>query len=194
MLPASLLKTLESKSQEFFQKHKDILIDIILFGSTVQGKKNPRDVDIVVVFHRKKDLQRSYELRKVLEKAIGAKVDMISKTYEELFEASFTARESLLSEGYSLINKFFLSEGLGYKNRALFIYKLQGKTKSERMRFYHSLHGRTAKGMLHKLKAVKYTDMVLLCPTESRDEMRTYLESWKIEFMEVPVLLPGRVL
>lgn len=194
MLPASLHKILESKSQEFFHKHKDILIDIILFGSIVQGKKNPKDIDIITVFHRKKDLQRSYELRKVLEKASGAKVDMVSKTYEELFEVSFTAREALLSEGYSLINKVFLSEGLGYKNMVLFTYKLEGKTKSDRMRFYHSLHGRTTKGMLYTLKAIKYADTVLLCPVQHRDEMRSYLESWKIEFTEVPVLLPARVL
>src|SRR3989338_11262978 len=125
MLPASLHKILESKSQEFFHKHKDILIDIILFGSTMRGKKNPQDIDIIMIFHGKKDLQLSYELRKLLEKSIGVVVDVQAKTYAELFDGKFAPREALLSEGYSLINKTLLSEGLGYTTMGLFTYKLQ---------------------------------------------------------------------
>ena len=142
MLPTWLQKILESKSQEFFHEHKEVLLDIILFGSTVQGKKNPSDLDLIIVFHRKKDLQLSYELRKLLEKSTKLTVDITAKSYAELFDINFTAREALLSEGYSLINKIFLSAGWGYGNMGLFTYKLQGKTKSERMRFYYSLYGR----------------------------------------------------
>ncbi len=193
MLPNSLHRILESKSQEFFHKNKGILIDIILFGSVVHGKKSPGDIDIILLFHHKKDLQCSYELRKIFERATGMKVDLVAKTYEELFEATFTAREAILSEGYSLIRRNLLSAGFGFKNMVLFTYALKGKTKSERMRFYYSLYGRSTKGMLHKLKAIKYTDTILLCPMQHRDEMHSYLQSWRLEFTEVPVLIPERV-
>src|SRR3989344_1739284 len=53
---------------EFYNKNKDKIIDIILFGSAIKGKENPRDIDLLILFKEKKDLDLSYELKKRLKK------------------------------------------------------------------------------------------------------------------------------
>lgn len=190
-----LLKNTKFRSEinSFFRKNKKEIIDIILFGSIVKGKEKPKDIDILLVYKTKADLDTSYGLTKSLERQ-GFKVSITSKAYKDIFKPAFIAREAVLSEGYSLINNTFISEGLGYSNLAMFRYSLKGLSKSERMRFYYSLYGRGKdKGMLHKLKSNKFSNEIIISPVSSIEEMRTYLDSWKIKYIEMPVLIPSRI-
>ena len=178
---------------EFFKENKNNLIDIILFGSTIKGKKKPKDIDLLILFKDKKDLDLSYKLRKNLEKK-NFKVEITSKTYKELFSPLFKVRESILSEGFSLIQKKFLSKGFGYINLILFKYNLKKFNKSDRMRFYYSLHGRgKEKGMLKKLNTIKFSKTILLSPIEYENELKYYLEKWSIEYIKFPILMPNRI-
>lgn len=192
MFSNSLKKTLESESKSFSNKNPEIL-DIILFGSAVKGKEKPNDLDLLIIFKDKKNLNTAYLFRKIVESKTKMVAEVIGKSYSELFREEFTAREALLSGGYSLINKTSFAEGLGYKSEVMFIYQLTGKNKSERMRFYYSLYGRNSLGMLDKLKATKQTDTIITCSIENLEPMRDYLHSWKIEFKEVPILIPRRI-
>ena len=108
----------------------------------MREKDNPEDIDILIIFIDRKDYDISYELRKILEKQ-GFSIEITDKTYQEIFKQDFKAREALLSEGYSIINETFLSSGLGYNTFVLFKYDLGDMNKSQRMRFYYSLYGRT---------------------------------------------------
>ncbi len=190
----SLKKILESEAGKIFHEYKSEILDILLFGSLLKGKAMPNDIDIIIIFKEKKDLQIAYNLRKSIEKITNMNVDVISKSYQEIFSPTFQAREAILSESYSLINKAGFSESLGYKNVVMFIYNLKGKNKSERMRFYYSLNGRNSEGMLKILKATKYADTVIVCPIDEKDNMKSYLENWKIEFREISLLMPVRLL
>ncbi len=194
MSPKQLKNILEQEARGFFIKHEPEIIDIILFGSAEKGKEKPNDVDVLLVFKKKKNLALTQELKKIISLKISLPLGITSKTYEELFQPSYLARESLLTEGFSLINKISFAEGLGYKSSVLFIYQLKGKTPSERMRFYYSLYGRKTQGMLKKLDAVKYTDTVIMCPVNNMEKMREYLHSWNIEFKETPLLIPSRLI
>lgn len=190
-----LLKNiLEQEANKFFKRYESEIIDIFLFGSMEKGKAHPKDIDILIIFKKKKNLELSQQLRRNIAHSTSLTIEITSKTYEELFKPSFMAREAILTEGYSLINKIHFAEGLGYKRAILFIYQLKGKTSSERMRFYYSLYGRTTEGMLKKLEAVKYTDTVILCPVYNLEKMREYLNSWNIEFKETPLLMPSRLI
>ena len=182
------------ETKDFFNRNKEKILDIILFGSIVRGKEKPRDIDLLILYKNKKDIDLSYELKKKLEKS-GCTIEIIDKSYMELFEESFKAREAVLSEGYSLIYGKFLSEGLGYMKLTLFRYKLKGLNKSERMRFYYSLYGRGKgqEGMLKELSAVKFSETILLCPIENTERMKEYLENWKIKFIEFPIMIPSRL-
>lgn len=179
--------------KNFFKKNRQDILDIILFGSSVKGKEKPQDIDILILYKDKKYIDLSYELKKKVGK-IGYKVEITDKSYKELFEDSFRAREAVLSEGYSLVYSKFLSEGLGYMNLTLFKYELKGFNKSERMRFYYSLYGRNSqKGMLKELNAIKFSETILLCPIETVERMKEYLNGWKINFIEFPIIIPNRL-
>lgn len=190
-----LLKNTKFKFEvnEFYDKNKDDIIDIILFGSSVRGKEKPNDVDILILFKKGKDIDLSYLLKKKLEK-FGYNIEITNKNYKELFDESFKAREAILSEGYSLICRKFLSDGLGYMNFILFKYELKGFNKSDRMRFYYSLYGRNGqKGILKELEAIKFSETILLCKIQNSEMMREYLENWNINFIEFPILIPARL-
>lgn len=191
-----LLKNTKFQCQirEFFSKNKDDMLDIILFGSSVKGKERPKDIDILILFKGRKDIDVSYELKKKLEKE-GFNADVTDKTYKELFEESFKAREAFLAEGYSLAYGRFISEGLGYLKFVLFRYELKGFNKSDRMRFYYSLYGRSKeqKGILNEMDAIKFSDSVLFCPLENSARMEEYLNSWRIKFIEFPIMMPSRM-
>ncbi len=185
---------LKSEIRKFFIKNKDILLDIILFGSFIKGKEKPSDIDILILYKDKKNIEKSHELRKILEKK-GYNADITNKTYLEIFEESFKVHGDILSEGYSVINNKFLSESLGYISFILFKYELKGFTKSNRMRFYYSLSGRNKKdtGILKDLNALKFSDTVLLCPIENAEKMKEYFDYWKIKYIEFPIMIPSRL-
>jgi predicted nucleotidyltransferase len=177
--------------KKFYQKNKNLILDIILFGSTIKGKENPKDLDILILYKDKKNIDTSYELKKILKEI---NVEITDKTYKEFFDESFKIRESILSEGYSLINDKYLSEGLGYLNLILFKYELKNFNKSERMRFYYSLYGRgNNQGILEKIKAIKFSDTLLLCPIDNSEKLKDFLEFWKIKYLEFPILIPQRL-
>ncbi len=193
MLKTLLIKTLISESNKIYKEYNSEIVDIIVFGSLMRGKDKPNDIDLIILFKNKKNLDISYQLKKEIEKKTEIPINVESKLYSNLFQTSFQAREALLAEGYSLLNKTGIANGLGYENLVMFIYNLKGKNKSERMRFYYSLHGRGMDGMLKILKANKITDTVIMCPVATKEEMKEYLENWKIEFKEIPVLIPTRL-
>jgi len=185
---------LKSEIKGFFRKNSWEILDIILFGSTVRQKEKPNDIDLLVLYKDKKNLDISYKLKVLLESKNLA-VEITDMTYKDIFGGSFKARESILSEGYSLVYDKILSEGFGYMNLTLFKYDLGKLNKSERMRFYYSLYGRTKeqKGVLNELGATKFSDTVLLCPIENSEKMKEYLQRWNILSTNFPVLLPSRI-
>ena len=190
-----LLKDIKFKSEikSFFKENKKEIIDIILFGSSIRRKEKPKDIDLLILYNDKKDIDLSYELEKKLKRK-GYDVEIVDKTYGELFEGTFKAMEGILSEGYSLIFNKFLSEGFGYMNLILFKYDLKGLNKSQRMRFYYSLYGRNKnQGVLNELSAIKFSETVLLCEIENSEIMKEYLKNWDIKFKEFPILIPNRL-
>ncbi|MBN2422011.1 nucleotidyltransferase domain-containing protein [Candidatus Woesearchaeota archaeon] len=194
MLPKLLKNTkFLYKIKSFYSKNKNQVLDIILFGSSVKGKECPKDIDILILCKNRESLDLSYSLKKSLGKEYNAEV--ISKTYASLLSASFKATESVLIEGYSLLNGKKISGKFGFVSFVLFKYDLKGKTKSERMRFYYSLYGRTKKdkGILDKYNLIKFSETIVLSPVEESEKVKKYFNSWEISFKEFPVLMPERL-
>ena len=65
MILKKLLKNTKFRSRvdTFCKENKEEIIDIILFGSIVKGKEKPRDIDILLLFKEKKDIDKAYSLR-----------------------------------------------------------------------------------------------------------------------------------
>jgi len=184
---------LASKIHDVIKEKKDEILDIVLFGSLVRGKEKPKDIDLLIIYNKKINSELNYEIKKEIEN-LGFKIDLIAKTYNDLFRTSFIARESYLSEGYSLVQKKFISDGLGYKSMVLFRYDLINFNKSQRMRFYYSLYGRTTEGMIKKLKLYKFSERIIISPVEESEKVKDYLDSWNIKYFDMPILIPARII
>jgi predicted nucleotidyltransferase len=190
-----LLKDTRFKSEihAFYKANHDCILDIIVFGSSLKGKENPNDIDILIIYTDTKSIDKGYALKKSL-KAKGYEADITEKTYHELFSESFQAREAFLSEGYSLIKNKSISGGLGFTNLSLFRYELKGFSKTDRMRFYYSLNGRGDKqGILARYYAIKFSESIILCPMENLENLKEYFVQWNIKFEEFPILIPQRM-
>ncbi len=186
-------KKFRSTIKEFYEKDKDIIIDVLLFGSIAKGKRKPGDIDILIIGSKKISTDKVYELRKKLKK-ISLEFSIKVVTYQDLFSSSFLAREAFLSESYSLITNLFVAQGLGFSNFYLFKYDLKDLNKSKRMLFYYSLYGRNKKsGMLNVLNAIKFSNSILLVPVEKAEEAKEYFDNIKVKFIDIPILIPSRI-
>jgi len=165
--------------------------DIILIGSSVLGKDKPADTDLIIVFNEKVD-------EKILSKVKDAvpNAHIIPKTRKALFAESFQAREGVLFHGISLKTGKQVAESYGGVGGMIISYSLEGKSKSDRMRFYYSLHGRKKEegGMYDELKLKKLADGVFYCLPEYYYPLTEYLDQWEIPYKEIPVLFPARIL
>ena len=94
---------LKNKLKKLLDQYPEV-IDVVVFGSVVRGKKKPSDIDILVLFKTKVLKQVEYKIRKTIEQTYET-VSIISKTEKTLLDSSFDARESYLFEGVSFITK-----------------------------------------------------------------------------------------
>jgi len=181
------------KIEVFYRNNSKEILDIIIFGSTVRGKRTPNDLDMIVLYRDRENEEISYALRKILEKD-EVTVDIVSKTYKGLFDNSFIAKEAILKEGYSILNKELLSKKLNYSSYILFKYKLDRLSKSKKVNFYYSLYGRNGgKGMIDKIGLIKFSESMLLCPINNSEEAKEYLTQQNTEYTEIPILIPTRI-
>lgn len=184
---------LMSKINDICKDYENEILDIVLFGSSIRGKEKPRDIDLLVIYKTKINSELSYKIKKEFE-VLNVEVDLVSKSYSDLFKSTFVARESFLSEGFSLIQTKFIADGFGYKPMVLFRYDLKSFNKSQRMRFYYSLYGRNSEGMLKQLKSYKFSERIIIAPVEESERVKEYLNSWNIKYLEMPILIPTRIL
>ncbi|MDP7116396.1 MAG: nucleotidyltransferase domain-containing protein [Candidatus Woesearchaeota archaeon] len=164
------------KAAKFEKQENKEIIDIILFGSSMRGKINPKDIDILVLSSQK------------LDKPILKEFNPIYKTYSDFVKGFPT--ESIIQEGYSLLHGKTISSLYHLHSTYLFRYSLKGKTKSERMRFYYALYGRNTKGILKETNSKKFSSETIITPVQAVDEMKSFFETNKIEYYYVPIMFP----
>ena len=184
------------KATDVFMQDKDV-IDVIIFGSSVREKENPFDIDILVIYltEKRENTDETYQFRKRIEEIVKKNVHAVSIGYKNLFKPEFLPRQSILSEGFSMKIKNYLSEGFGFSSRILFKYSLKEKNNSKRMQFYYALYGRKKeKGILEKSNCLKFSDSIILSPIENSELLKNFFKKNSIQFIEIPVLIPERVL
>jgi predicted nucleotidyltransferase len=175
---------------KFYTDNKEEIVDIVAFGSTVRGRIKPNDLDILCIFKNKIDDDLLYDLDKKIKK-ININSEIIGKKYKNLFSSEFLPREDILSDGYSFILKKRLFEAFGYRSFMLFKYSLVGKTQSDRVRFHYVLEGRNDSiGILKKLKAIKFTNSVVLVNVGLSEQFELFLNDWNIEYKKTRILIP----
>lgn len=183
---------LKKEIRAFLTSHPDV-IDAFIFGSAVRGKDMPSDMDVLLLFNQELDLDAQFAFRKMLER-FSLPVHVTSKTYAGLMDPLFPAREGILSEGYSVRQECFLHEGFGFATSHVFTYSLQGKTASERVRFYYALNGRGSEGVLKSSGGRRLSDSTVMIPPLHSEKFSEFLDAWRVRFTRMPVLMPSRVL
>ena len=151
------LKFLVSICKSFISKTKPSgLFDIVVYGSSMKGKNNPTDTDIILLF-KEIDLNKRLEIAQNFKNLIKTEIknpDVKTINLSEFFEVSFLARQGILIEGHSLVHDSSLSERLGFKGYSLFSYNLKNLNHNDKTKFTYSLIGRSSEGILKLTGAV----------------------------------------
>ena len=171
------------------QQDKDIF-DIILYGSAVKGKENPRDIDIVILF-RKGTLKERLEKIQTIKKKIQLeqKVDIKGVLWEELFQAEFFARSGIYIEGISIFDGKPFAQKIGFIGFALFVYSLQDKSHTEKVKFNYVLGGRGMEGMIASVEGQRIAPGVILIPIKHSAEFEAVLQRHHIQYSKKQVLV-----
>ena len=183
---------LQNSLKEIIKNNNDIE-DILIFGSSVRGKEKVDDLDILVLFKTKIDKNIEYAIRKELEKHYN-KIAIISKTIKTSVDQSFDARESILFEGFSLISGDNLAKKYGFSSLGMFKYNFNGWNKLRKTKFYHAFNGRKGKcGIADLLNCIKLSNNLLLSPLDKIEHVKEFLESWKMNYVYIPIIIPQRL-
>ena len=179
-------------------KENPSVLDVFLFGSAARGKREPRDVDVLVLFKGKADSRLAHSFEREL-RAAGVSANVEERAWKELFEPSFRAREAVLSEAVSVVSGKRLCEAFGFTSFALFKYAPSGMGASERVKFQYALFGRRvgkrhAPGMLEAVGGKKLTAAALVVPVQKADEFTAFLTGWRVPFKRAFALFPTSVI
>lgn len=179
--------------KSFYKKYKDLINDIIVFGSSMRGKINPNDIDVLIVFNKNINKNIEYEFKKQASKIFN-NISIISKTQDAIYDSSFAAREAILFEGYSIIKKEFIASLWGYSSLGIFIYKTNSLNNATKTLFYYALNGRRgSNGVLDSLNGIKLSDNIIAVPLAEIEAAKEFFSHWKIEYTYIPSLIPFRL-
>ena len=171
---------------------KDIS-DIIVFGSIVRGKINPKDIDVLIIFNKTVDKNIEYKIRKILENYYS-NISAISKTKQGVFEPSFDAKEGIFMEGISLLSGKSLRSNYGLENVGLFRYDSHVLSNNKKTMFYYALNGRNGKdGVIKESNSIKLADNVILTPNYNTEMIKDFFELWGLKYVLISVLIPDRL-
>jgi len=99
-----------------------------------------------------------------------------------------------LFEAISLITGENLAKKHGFESLGMFKYNFKNWDKLKKTKFYYALNGRgSGEGMVSSSGSIKLSDNVLLVPLDKIEEIRQFLESWEMEFIYIPTLIPQRL-
>jgi predicted nucleotidyltransferase len=184
---------LSKAANELNKKHPQLIDDILLFGSTIRGKLIPNDIDILIIFNKKVDKDVEYEFKKQISNFIP-NLSLISKTINSIKDQSFSARESVLFEGYSLLKKEFISNKSGFSSYGFFIYNTKTLSNTNKTRFYYALNGRReSKGIADTQDWFKISDNLIAVPLSGIENAKEFFTQWNIEYIYLPTLIPSRL-
>ena len=175
--------SLRQKCKKWIQKEQ--VLDVVLFGSSVRGKRTPRDIDLCILLRNGQE-KRTLELIQSLHQhldTLNLKFHLTALTEETFIQGKETIIATLLQEGISLARGKLFSTRFGLIPYSLFFYSLQGASPSRRVRFHYLLRGRGKRtGVLSTLQGELLRDGIVMVPTENEDTFQEILLQWKVTF------------
>ncbi|MFH2021378.1 MAG: nucleotidyltransferase domain-containing protein [archaeon] len=172
-------------TKSFVQKNKEIF-DVVMFGSIVRGKENPRDLDIAIILSKELELDRrlllSQSYRRALE-FLKSEIDVQVVSINDLTDASQLARTAIIAEGYSIIHERFLHSLFGFKCNSIFSYDLNGLSDSKKKTLYYALNGRGKNpGILKERNSEMMGAILLKVPLEYTEEFKELFDGYGCKY------------
>jgi predicted nucleotidyltransferase len=191
MILNSLLKSRRLTSE--LKKFKsDVIFDIVIYGSVIKGKEKINDIDIAVILSQKTSLNQKLKLAEELKgklEFLDIETDIKVIDITDLLDPAFIARQAILAEGFSLLNKKFLHEYFGFSVSILFTYSLSDLTYSEKKMFYYALKGRRGqKGLLELKNSKQISNCAIEVPIIHSEEFRNLFMEHNISFKTKNIL------
>ena len=161
---------------KFLLKNPEI-IDIILFGSALKGKANPKDIDIALISEN----QKIYDIEGFHTSIINPK---------EFVQKPSSLITTIIQEGYSLKNNNYFAELLRFKTKMMYIYKLNNLENSKKVKIVRILRGNNQeKGMVSKYEGEWLSNQVFLIPPESDYVFQEFFVKNNINFKKKNILI-----
>lgn len=172
---SEILRSAKNKLKSFL-KDKEIL-EVLLFGSAIKGKANPKDIDAALI--TKKEIN---------PKINGMHISVISP--EEFFSKIPALANTLLREGYSLKNNKFLAELLQFQNKVLFIYELKNLSASNKVKIVNILRGKASNaGMVEEYNGKWLANQVFFVPVSASYLFENFFTNNSIKYIKYYVLM-----
>ena len=182
------LNYLISESKKFSKKNK--IFDIIIYGSSVKGKLDSNDLDILIIFEDnplKERLEIIQDFKTHLKS--DKKLDIKTINLRELFQKEFLAKQGVIIEGYSLLHNQQFSETLGFKGYSLFTYSLRNLDHNKKTKFTYALIGRRGeKGILKQIDAISLGKGAFKIPIKNSIIFEDFLKNWNINYKREEIL------
>lgn len=159
---------LKKSLKKLLTKYKNIA-DIIIFGSFVKDKFNPKDIDIAII-SREKDLAFIGEISSELPEKTHLEVLFPEQIYKTKLGLA------IISEGFSVKENRFLREMVGIKPQKIYSYDLGGLTQSEKRQFNRALKKHLAETKGERLGAGS-----VMIPIEKTGFFENFLDAWHLK-------------
>jgi len=184
MMLEELRKCLKNK------KIEPNIFDIVLYGSSVKGKEEPNDIDLIIIFKYgmlKERLSIIQKYKQIIKTKI--KLDIKSILVDELFNKEFFARSGIFFEGISLLDGTRFSGKIGFDSFTLFSYDMKNKNHAEKVRFNYLLSGRKGyDGILKMFNGKRLNLGLIQLPVNKSDEFEDILKNNNVIYSKMNIL------
>jgi len=152
-------------------KRYDVVKDIIIFGSFVKGRDDPKDIDLAFIV-KEKDTRLVNLIKKEL---MVSKAHLEFITLDDVYSSSLFL--SLINEGYSIKKDNFLKNVLKIRPMRVYSYDLKHLDKSKK-----TLFGIALKKSLRRIKGDKISTGAVLIPLRQTSYFEDFLDVWGMKY------------
>lgn len=137
--------SIDESLQRFIELSRNIpdLEGIVLYGSYARGERNPRDIDLLLIF----DSDPGKYSAKVSELVVRVNPPVpINALLTDLTDLDESLLQNIMEEGEALFGKFVLApEKIGKKSYRIVSYSLKGLDSTIKMAVYRNVYGYTSR-------------------------------------------------
>ena len=161
------MKELKKNLKRFLRKYEGIE-DIIIFGSFVKDKFEPKDIDIAIISQDKNP-----SIVGEISSSLSEKTDIEVLSNNQIYQTRIGL--SIISEGFSVKENKFLRDMLGIEAKKIYSYDLKGLSASQKRAFNRAL-----KEHLNKINGERLGSGCVMIPIEKTGFFEDFLEVWNL--------------